>query len=150
MKRKLIVAAAVFVAALFVNVYFSTIVFQLISKSYTGFRGISFFGGIKSIFTNNTHQTIFWCIQIFVVLGLALLIVSRIATTAGRMIKVTADIKTPAIAGQKQHGSARWQTKKEIYQKFDVERLDKNNPIIKDLIEHGYDDLEFYKNERKG
>ena len=66
------------------------------------------------------------------------------------MIKVTADIKTPAIAGQKQHGSARWQTKKEIYQKFDVARLDKNNPIIKDLIEHGYDDLEFYKNERKG
>lgn len=150
MKRKLIVAAAVFVAALFVNVYFSTIVFQLISKSYTGFRGISFFGGIKSIFTNDTHQTIFWCIQIFVVLGLALLIVSRIATTAGRMIKVTADIKTPAIAGQKQHGSARWQTKKEIYQKFDVARLDKNNPFIKDLIKHGYDDLEFYKNERKG
>lgn len=150
MKRKLIVAAAVFVAALFVNVYFSTIVFQLISKSYTGFGGISFFGGIKSIFTNDTHQTIFWCIQIFVVLGLALLIVSRIATTAGRMIKVTADIKTPAIAGQKQHGSARWQTKKEIYQKFDVARLDKNNPIIKALIEHGYDDLEFYKNERKG
>lgn len=150
MKRKLIVAAAVFVVALFVNVYFSTIVFQLISKSYTGFRGISFLGGIKSIFTNDTHQTIFWCIQIFVVLGLALLIVSRIATTDGRMIKVTADIKTPAIAGQKQHGSARWQTKKEIYQKFDVARLDKNNPIIKDLIEHGYDDLEFYKNERKG
>ncbi len=150
MKRKLIVAASVFVVALFVNVYFSTIVFQLISKSYTGFDGISFLGGIKSIFTNNTHQTIFWCIQIFVVLGLALLIVSRIATTAGRMIKVTADIKTPAIAGQKQHGSARWQTKKEIYQKFDVARLDKNNPIIKDLIEHGYDDLEFYKNERKG
>ena len=43
MKRKLIVAAAVFVAALFVNVYFSTIVFQLISKSYTGFGGISLF-----------------------------------------------------------------------------------------------------------
>lgn len=150
MKRKLIVAAAVFVVALFVNVYFSTIVFQLISKNYTGFGGISFFGGIKSIFTNDTHQTIFWCIQIFVVLGLAILIVSRIATTAGRMIKVTADIKTPAIAGQKQHGSARWQTKKEIYQKFDVARLDKNNPFIKDLIEHGYDDLEFYKNERKG
>lgn len=150
MKRKLIVAAAVFVAALFVNVYFSTIVFQLISKSYTGFGGVSFFSGIKSIFTNDTHQTIFWCMQIFVALGLALLIVSRIATTESRMTKVTADIKTPAVAGQKQHGSARWQTRKEIYQKFDVARLNKNNPVIKNLIEHGYDDLEFYKNERKG
>ena len=150
MKRKLIVAAAVFVVALFVNVYFSEIVFQLISKSYMGFGGISFWSAVKSILKNDTHQIIFWCIQIFVVLGLVLLIVSRIATTEGKMIKVTADIKTPAIAGQKQHGSARWQTKKEIYQKFDVARLDKNNPIIKDLIEHGYDDLEFYKNERKG
>lgn len=150
MKRKLIVAAAVFVVALFVNVYFSEIVFQLISKSYTGFGGISFWSAVKSILKNDTHQTIFWCIQIFAALGLVLLIVSRIATTEGKMIKVTADIKTPAVAGQKQHGSARWQTKKEIYQKFDVARLDKNNPIIKDLIEHGYDDLEFYKNERKG
>lgn len=150
MKRKLIVAAAVFVVALFVNVYFSEIVFQLISKSYTGFDGISFWDAVKSILNNDTHKTIFCCIQIFAALGLVLLIVSRIATTEGKMIKVTADIKTPAVAGQKQHGSARWQTKKEIYQKFDVARLDKNNPIIKDLIEHGYDDLEFYKNERKG
>ena len=99
---------------------------------------------------NGTHQTIFWCIQIFVVLGLVLLIVSRIASMESKMNRITADIKTPAVAGQKQHGSARWQTKKEIFKNFDVARLKKDNPVIKDLMKHGYDDLEFYKKGRKG
>ena len=64
------------------------------------------------------------------------------------MDKITADIKTPAVAGQKQHGSARWQTKKEIYKNFDVVRLDKNDPVIRELMEHGYDDLKFMQDER--
>lgn len=147
MKRKFIVAAAYFVAALFINVYLSTIVFQLVGGSFNGFSRVSFIGGLKSIMSDSTHQTIFCCIQIFVVLGLVLLIVSRVASTSGKMNKITADIKTPAIAGQKQHGSARWQTKREIYKNFDVARLDKNDPFIKKLIEHGYDDLEFFAKE---
>ena len=150
MKKKLIVAAVCFIAALFVNVYLSTIVFQVVGRTFDGFSNISFFAGLKSIMENGTHQTIFWCIQIFVVLGLVLLIVSRIASMESKMNRITADIKTPAVAGQKQHGSARWQTKKEIFKNFDVARLKKDNPVIKDLMKHGYDDLEFYKKERKG
>lgn len=150
MKKKLLVAAVCFIAALFVNVYLSTIVFQIVGRTFNGFSSISFFGSVKSIMENGTHQTIFWCIQIFVVLGLVLLIVSRIASMESKMNRITADIKTPAVAGQKQHGSARWQTKKEIFKNFDVARLKKDNPVIKDLIKHGYDDLEFYKKERKG
>ena len=56
---------------------------------------------------NGTHQTIFWCIQIFVVLGLVLLIVSRIASMESKMNRITADIKTPAVAGQKLPGKDR-------------------------------------------
>lgn len=105
---------------------------------------------MRSIAANNSHRTIFLSVQIFVVLGLILLITSRAVSANMKMIHVTDTIKTPAVAGQKQHGSARWQTKKEIYQNFDVVRLDKNNPIIKDLMQHGYDDLTFYKNVKEG
>lgn len=150
MKRKLIVAAAVFVAALFVNLYFSTILHQLMSNSFDGIKTISFEDCMRSIAANNSHRTIFLSVQIFVVLGLILLITSRAVSANMKMIHVTDTIKTPAVAGQKQHGSARWQTKKEIYQNFDVVRLDKNNPIIKDLMQHGYDDLTFYKNVKEG
>ncbi len=93
---------------------------------------------------SGTHRTIFWCIQIFVVLGLVLLIASRMVSMESKMITITDDIKTPAVAGQKQHGSARWQTKKEIFNSFNVARLDENNTVIGELIKHGYDDLEFY------
>lgn len=150
MKKKLLVATVCFIVALFVNVYLSTIVFQVVGRTFNGFSDISFVTGLKSLMENGTHQTIFLCIQIFVLLGLVLLIVSRIVSMESKMNRITADIKTPAVAGQKQHGSARWQTKKEIFKNFDVARLKKDNPVIKELIKHGYDDLEFYKKERKG
>ena len=145
MKRKLIVSAICFMLALFINVYLSEVVFQIVGRTFNGFSGISFFGSLKSMAENATHRTIFWCIQIFVVLGLVLLIASRMVSMESKMITVTADIKTPAVAGQKQHGSARWQTKKEIFKSFNVARLDKNNTVISEIINHGYDYLEFYK-----
>lgn len=148
MKRKLIVAAVCFAAAFFLNVYFSTVVFQLAGRCFEGINQLSLAGCIQSIAANRTHRAIFVCLQIFAALGLCLLLVSRIASSTGKMNKITADIKTPAVAGQKQHGSARWQTKKEIYKNFDVVRLDKNDPVIRELIKHGYDDLNFMQDER--
>lgn len=150
MKKKFVTATICFIAAMLLNVYLSTIIFQIVGKNFEGLSGISFFKGLKSIFENGTHGTIFVCIQIFVTLGLILLIASRITSYESAMTKITDDIKTPAVAGQKQHGSARWQTKAEIFKNFDIVRFEKENPIIKDLIDHGYDDLEFYKNEKKG
>lgn len=81
-------------------------------------------------------------------LGICLLLVNRFGDFISSMVKITPDIKTPVPAGQKQHGSARWQTKKEIYKNFDIARLDKNSKTIKYLIDHGYDDLKFYSSER--
>lgn len=150
MKKKLVTAIVCFIAAMLLNVYLSTVIFQIVGRTFDGFSGISFFGGLNSILGNGTHGTIFVCIQIFVTLGLILLIASRITSYESAMTKITDDIKTPAVAGQKQHDSARWQTKDEIFKNFDVVRFEKENPIIKDLIDHGYDDLEFYKNEKKG
>lgn len=133
------------IAAFFVNVYFSTIAHELMNRSFNGVSSLSFARCIKSIMENKNHTVIFLSIQIFVMLGICLLLVNRFGDFISNMVKVTPDIKTPAPAGQKQHGSARWQTKKEIYGNFDTARLEKNNSIIKGLIEHGYDDLEFMK-----
>ena len=145
MKRKLGVAAAVCVAAFFVNVYFSTIVHELMNKSFGGISSLSFARCVKSIMENKNHAVIFLSIQIFVMLGMCLLLVKRFGDFTSNMVKVTPDIKTPVPAGQKQHGSARWQTKKEIHGNFDTARLEKDDALIKSLIEHGYDDLEFMK-----
>ena len=90
MKRKLIVAAICFMLALVINVYLSEVVFQVVGRTFDGFSGISFFGSLKSMTESATHRTIFWCIQIFVVLGLVLLIASRMVSMESKMITVTA------------------------------------------------------------
>jgi|LSQX01.3.fsa_nt_gb type IV secretion system protein VirD4 len=145
MKRKTIVAVIVCIAAVFINVYFSTIVHELMNKSFGGVTTLSLTHCIASIKANQNHFIVFISLQLFVMLGVALLLLNRYGDFISNMIKVTEDIKIPVPAGQKQHGSARWLTKKEQYKTFDIAQISKNNPFVKELIDHGYDDLKFMK-----
>lgn len=145
MKRKSIVAVIVCIAALFLNLYFSTIVHELMNKSFGGITTLSLGHCIGSIKANQNHFIVFISLQLFAMLGIALLLLNRYGDYISNMIKVTDDIKTPVAAGEKQHGSARWLTKKEQYESFDIAKLTPKNPVIAELIKHGYDDLEFMK-----
>lgn len=55
---------------------------------------------------------------------------------------VCLDIYTPEADGQGQYGTARWMTGKEVERVFTTVHIDHGGPVIRDLIEHGYDDLE--------
>ena len=59
------------------------------------------------------------------------------------MIEVTPQIKIPAPAGQKQFGSARFMSEdeKDIFGVIYIKR----DKIIKNLINHGYDDISHLK-----
>lgn len=50
---------------------------------------------------------------------------------------VTDKISTPVTAGQKQHGSARWMSKKTFDKHFDYEYLDTQTPFLDELIRKG-------------
>ncbi len=58
-----------------------------------------------------------------------------------KMRHVCLDIYTPEADGQGQYGTARWMTERELSSAFTVVQLDLS-PETRDLIEHGYDDLE--------
>lgn len=58
-----------------------------------------------------------------------------------RMMKVTHRISTPVPAGQRQHGSARWLSKREVQRSFPHAVLDRDHPAIRFLTVHGQDDL---------
>lgn len=145
MKRKTIVAAIICIVALFFNMYFSTLVHELLNKTFGGVHTLTMAYCINSIKTNQNQLTIFISLQLFVMLSVALLLLNRYGDFISNMVRVTDDIKTPVAAGQKQHGSARWLTKKEQYKTFDIAQISKNNPFVKELIDHGYDDLKFMK-----
>lgn len=145
MKRKTIVAVIVCIAAVFINMYFSTIVHELLNKTFDGVNTMTITHCINSLKTNQNHFTIFISLQLFVMLGIVLLLVNRYGDFISNMLRVTDDIKTPVVAGQKQHGSARWLTKKEQYKTFDIAQIRVKNPVINQLIDQGYDDLKFMK-----
>lgn len=63
------------------------------------------------------------------------------------LIKVADDIYTPAPTGQYQHGSSRWLKEEEWEQVFRIQTIDPHNPVIHMLLETGYDNLPFPKNE---
>lgn len=147
MKRKTIVAVIVCIAALFINMYFSTIVHELLIGIFGGVKTLSVNHCISSIKSNHNHFVIFISLQLFAMLGVSLLLLNRYGDYISNMIRVTDDIRTPIPAGQKQHGSARWLTKKEQYKTFDIARLSIKNPLIRELVKCGHDDLEFMKKD---
>ena len=58
---------------------------------------------------------------------------------------ITPEIQTPRAVGQYQHGSARWMTDSEKDKAFDSYILDPHDPTIRQLLETGYDGLDFLK-----
>ncbi len=58
------------------------------------------------------------------------------------LIEITPNIKTPAPAGQRQFGSARWMSNTEKKETFSPCIITKGDKLISYLIEHGYDDIE--------
>ena len=145
MKRKSIVAVIICIAALFINIYFSTIVHELMNQSFKGVTSLTLSHCIGSIKANQSQFIIFLSLQLFVMLGVALLLLNRYGDYISNMTKVTKDIRTPVSAGESQHGSARWLSKKEQYKTFETAKISPKNPVIRELITHGYDDLEFMK-----
>ncbi|MEA4932753.1 MAG: hypothetical protein VB071_04080 [Lawsonibacter sp.] len=53
----------------------------------------------------------------------------------------TPAIKTPKAEGQGQYGTARWMGKDEIPDTFTVVQIDRNNPLIRRLMDEGRSDL---------
>jgi len=135
------------VCSIFAGVYLSTIIHQIMNHTFEGIGGLSFDGCVKSLKENSRHLTIFASIEIFVLLGLALLLLNRFGDYTSSMQRITKDIRTPVEAGQKQHGSARWLCKKEFKQFFQSSTINRFDQRIKNLMQHGYDDLSFIKKE---
>lgn len=58
------------------------------------------------------------------------------------MMEIVPGLWTPEPAGQGQYGTARWATEMELSSTFSVALVDAESPLLRELIAHGYDDLE--------
>lgn len=58
------------------------------------------------------------------------------------MREIVPGLSTPDPAGQGQYGTARWMEPNEICDVFSVVTVDKQAPLLQELMARGYDDLE--------
>jgi len=103
---------------------------------------------VKGLFTERQQLLLFLSFEGFTILCCILFFVQNSRPYQSQLISVTEEIQTPAPVGQFQHGSSRWLTDKEKGKVFSLYELDPGNEIINGLIETGYDNLGFIKENK--
>ena len=147
-KPKLIICVLIFFAGGIFNLFFSATLHGLLTREMTRLTILPFGLCVSSLFTNRQHLMLFLCLQGFILILALLFYLTNLRPYQSDLDTITPDIRTPKAVGQFQHGSARWLTNKEKDKAFGSFVLDSDNPQIKKLIQTGYDDLEFLKEER--
>lgn len=96
----------------------------------------------QSVINNPTTQKMYLILLgVFVVFGVVFFF-SNERPYHSNLNQITPAIFTPAIAGQNQHGSARWLPSSKFTEAFDHIKLKKNDEIISRLIRCGQSDFE--------
>ncbi len=121
--------------------FFSTNAHYLLLKRIRVIKFIPFIEGIKSIVSDQQHLALFLCFEGFVILASIYILLMNSKPYQSELITITPNISTPVSAGQKQFGSAEWLAEKEKDRAFDFYVLNKNNPLIRKLIQSSDEDL---------
>ena len=140
-KIKVITVLLILFLGTILNLYFSTLLHELLSKRISELNLPSLISSIHSIKTDKNHLYLFIAFQATIILGSILYLVTNNKPYQSDLIKITPNIMTPAPAGQRQFGSARWMTKDEKEKNFSNCIIKKNDKLINYLIKHGYDDI---------
>lgn len=118
-KEKLFIALLMFITGLLGNIVFSTAIYKVLIGKMKILTVLPLKNCIASLASDKNHLALFLCLQGFVVLTAAFYYVANNKPYQSNLIKVTENISTPASAGQKQFGSARWLTEKEKEDAFE-------------------------------
>lgn len=127
--------------------FFSTALHNMLAGQMRTLALTGFFECIKSMMANTQHLLLFLCSQGFMLILAAVFFLTNMRPYQSRLNIVTPDIKTPAAVGQYQHGSAKWLSEKEKDKAFDSFKLNPQDELIKELLQSGYDGLDFLHNK---
>ncbi len=147
-KEKMILSSIIIAIGTVCNIYFSATLHGFLSGEVDTLRMIPIAECIRGILSTRQLGLLFLLFEGFVILCLLLFMVQNNRPYQSDLIKIAEDIYTPAPAGQYQHGSARWLKDHEKGEVFSSVILDTREKVIRNLIETGYDNLEFI-NEKK-
>lgn len=144
-KEKLIISTFLISVGTVFNLFFTAALHGLLSRQYTTLTLVPLLECITGLFTQRQQFLIFLSFEGFICLCCVLFWVQNNRPYQSELIKVAGDICTPAPVGQFQHGSSRWLREDEKDKVFRTQRLDPADPVVKMLLDTGYDDLPFLK-----
>mgnify|MGYP000922975296 CR=1 FL=1 len=142
-KYKIILGILIFVLGTIASIYFTVYLDALFSHKDINIY-IFKIERIKNFFKNDIRTLkLFFLLELLVILISIFFLLKNDRFYESSMIEVTPQIKIPAPAGQKQFGSARFMSEdeKDIFGVIYIKR----DKIIKNLINHGYDDISHLK-----
>lgn len=116
----------------------------LLERNFVGPKQLQTGLCIESLMSDKQHLALFLCfVGVVFILVMVLMMNRKTSIYESPLQTLTPKIKTPVPAGQRQHGSATWLKRQEYKDVFGTYLLDPGDPSIKELMEHGYDDLKF-------
>ncbi len=151
-KAKIILFAVLAVVGLIVGFFFSGLINLALTSSFESISDLEPNVIINSILTSDRHRLLFFCVELFVIAGISvLLLMNKRESFESEVTNITETIPTPIAVGQGQHGTARWLKKDEKSKVFSVYRYDRGDPIINALVAAGLEDrkeVELYAAEQ--
>ncbi|MFI3226512.1 MAG: type IV secretory system conjugative DNA transfer family protein [Clostridia bacterium] len=148
-KEKVIFSSIIILVGTIFSLYFTASLDSLLSGTSNTLVLIPFFECIERLFYQKNQAMLFVSFEGLVLLCCVMFFIQNDRAYQSDLIKITENIETPAPVGQNQHGSARWLRAKEKDEVFDSVILDSKDKIIAELIDTGYDDLNFLKNKNE-
>ena len=144
-KQKWAVSLLLFGIGGILNLFISTALHRLLSGYTSRLTWPTLESCLSSLISNSQHVLLFVCLQGFILLLTVLFFTTNNRPYQSKLQRVAPGIETPISTGQHQHGSARWLKEEEWPRAFDHYSLDLRHPLIRHLIDSGYDDLNFLK-----
>lgn len=125
------------------NLFFTAALHQMLSGEAQDFILISLSQCIRSLFGNQRHRLLFLSFEGFIVVLCVLFFTQNSRSYQSKLMRVTEDIETPVPVGQYQHGSSRWMGEQEKDRVFSHCIISPSQPIIRKLLDSGYEGLDF-------
>ena len=149
LKEKLILSSIIIGVGSIFNLFFTAALHGMLSRQHSTLALIPLWECLSGLFEQRQQLLLFLSFEGLVVLCCVLFFVQNNRSYQSDLITIADDICTPAPVGQYQHGSARWLREQEKDKAFKSQLIDPANPIIKELIDTGYDNLTFLKKENE-
>ena len=140
----MITSIFIILAGTFGSLYIVSYLHLLLTGEMMDLEIIEFLQTIEIIRSDKKALTLFIAFELLTILIGTIHYLSNNKFYQSELIAITPNISIPVPAGQKQFGSARFMTDEEKKELFDVFII-KQDKEIKELLDHGYDDVSILK-----